>query len=34
MAVYGRVDADIVDADTPMHDANAYGRSKPIANGC
>jgi nucleoside-diphosphate-sugar epimerase len=28
MAVYGRVDADIVDADTPMHDANAYGRSK------
>jgi UDP-glucose 4-epimerase len=28
MAVYGRVDVDIVDADTPMHDANAYGRSK------
>jgi nucleoside-diphosphate-sugar epimerase len=28
MAVYGHVDVDMVDADTPMHDANAYGRAK------
>jgi nucleoside-diphosphate-sugar epimerase len=28
MAVYGRVDVDIVDAETPMHTVDAYGRSK------
>ncbi len=28
MAVYGRVDVDIVDGDTPSYDANAYGHSK------
>jgi nucleoside-diphosphate-sugar epimerase len=28
MAVYGSIDADVVDPDTPVHEPNAYGRSK------
>jgi nucleoside-diphosphate-sugar epimerase len=28
MAAYGRIDADIVDPETPVHDPGAYGRSK------
>ena len=28
MAVYGRVDADVVDRDTPINEPGAYGRSK------
>jgi nucleoside-diphosphate-sugar epimerase len=28
MAVYGRIDADVVDPDTPIHNPNDYGRSK------
>jgi nucleoside-diphosphate-sugar epimerase len=28
MAVYGRIDDDIVDPDTPVREPNAYGRSK------
>ena len=28
MAVYGRIDADVVDPETPVHEPNAYGRSK------
>jgi nucleoside-diphosphate-sugar epimerase len=28
MAIYGRIDTDVVDPDTPIHDPNAYGRSK------
>jgi nucleoside-diphosphate-sugar epimerase len=28
MAVYGRIDADVVDRDTPINEPSAYGRSK------
>ncbi len=28
MAVYGRVEDDVVDPDTPVREPNAYGRSK------
>ena len=28
MAVYGRIDADVVDRDTPINEPGAYGRSK------
>jgi nucleoside-diphosphate-sugar epimerase len=30
MAVYGRIDKEVVDPDTPVQDATAYGRSKLI----